>query len=247
MAREKGGFWVGVAAAMFYPATRVLARRKFLDQDKLPKEGAVLLVGNHISLLDPPYTAVYVHQAKRVPRFLAKDSLWKIPLLGPILRGAGQIPVSRGTADARNSLEAANKALREGKVVTIFPEGTLSRDPDHWPMVSRTGVARLAVEHCVNGSVPVLPLVHWGTQQVMDRTRKLPKLFPRRTVVVRVGDPLDLSKFQGRALDNELLREVTDHLMGEVRDLLAEVRGEPAPTEFYSPRKARKDKQEEGK
>ncbi|SDM96145.1 lysophospholipid acyltransferase family protein [Allokutzneria albata] len=245
MAREKGGFWVGVAAAIFYPGTRLLARRRFEGRDKLPRQGGVLLVGNHISHLDPPYAAVFVHQARRVPRFLAKDSLWKIPVLGRILRGAGQIPVSRGTADARNSLAAADKALTEGKVVTIYPEGTLTKDPEFWPMVSRTGVARLAVEHCVDGSVPVLPLVHWGTHRVWDHKRKRLSLFPRKTVVVRVGDPLDLSKFRGRAVDNELLREVTDHLMGEVRDLLAEVREEQAPTEFYSPRKARKDKQEE--
>ncbi|MFB9908016.1 lysophospholipid acyltransferase family protein [Allokutzneria oryzae] len=246
MAREKGGFWVGVAAAIFYPGTRLLAKRTFVGRDKLPAEGAALLVGNHISHLDPPYTAVFVHQAKRVPRFMAKDSLWKIPVLGPILRGTGQIPVRRGSADARNSLEAADKALADGKIVTIYPEGTLTKDPDFWPMVSRTGVARLAVEHCLDGSVPVIPLAHWGTHRVWDHKRKRLGLFPRKTVVVRIGDPLDMSRFQGRAVDNELLREVTDYLMSEVRDLLADVRGEKAPTEFYSPRKARNGTKREG-
>ncbi|MCP2260940.1 1-acyl-sn-glycerol-3-phosphate acyltransferase [Streptoalloteichus tenebrarius] len=234
MAKEKGGFWVGVAAALFHPGTRLLARRRFEGLEKVPAEGPALLVCNHISYLDPPYTAVFVHKRGRVPRFLAKDSLWKIPVLRTILVATGQIPVRRGSVDAQQSLAAAHDALSAGRVVAIYAEGTITRDPDFWPMRSRTGVARLALEH----DVPVIPVVHWGTHQVYDHYRKRLRLWPRRTVVVRAGEPVDLSEYRGRPVTNALLREVTDLLMTKVRLQLAEVRGEEPPAEFHSGRAA---------
>jgi len=231
VAKERGGFWVGVAAVVFYPATRLLGRRRFQGLEQIPADGPALVVANHISYIDPIYSAVFVHRRGRVPRFLAKASLWKIPVFRSILVSSGQIPVYRGSSEARDSLRAAHQALREGKVVVIYPEGTITRDPDHWPMSSRTGAARLALEH----DVPVIPLVQWNTHRVYDHYRKKFRPLPRKDVVVRAGAPVDLSAYRGREIDAALLREVTDLLMGRVRDLLAEVRGEPAPSGFYQP------------
>ncbi|GAA2838675.1 lysophospholipid acyltransferase family protein [Crossiella cryophila] len=235
--KEKGGFWVGLAAAIFFPMTRILARRKFVGLEHIPFDRPVLVVANHISYLDPVYSAVFVRSARRVPRFLAKASLWKIPVLGQILKGSGQIPVHRGSVDARRSLQSGLEALGDGKVVVIYPEGTITRDPEVWPMHSHVGVGRLAVDHCVNGEAICVPMVHWNTHLVFDKYKKKLSLFPRKNVTIKAGPPLDLSRFQGREVDADLLREVTDHLMGEVRTLLAEVRQETAPTEFYTVRK----------
>lgn len=229
MAREKGGFWVWLTAVMFYPATWLLGRWRIEGLDRVPSSGPALLVSNHISYLDPVYSAVFVHRARRVPRFLAKHSLWKIPVFGSILSGSGQIPVYRESMDAQRSLRAGTEALDTDKVVVIYPEGTITRDPDGWPMHSRTGVARLAL----SSDVPVLPMVHWGTREVYDRYGKKFRPLPRKPIVVRCGDPIDVSGYRGRAIDAALLREVTDHLMAAVRALLAEVRGEPAPAGFY--------------
>lgn len=229
MAREKGGFWVGLTAVFFYPMSWWLARWRVEGLDRVPRSGPVLIVANHISYLDPVYTAVFVHRAGRVPRFLAKHSLWRVPVLGRIMAGSGQIPVYRDSADAQHSLRAAFQALRDGKLVVIYPEGTITRDPAGWPMHSRTGVARLAL--CTD--VPVLPMVHWGTQKVYDHYDKKFRPLPRKEVVVRCGDPIDMSAYRDRPVDAALLREVTDYLMAKVRDLLAEVRGEPAPADFY--------------
>jgi 1-acyl-sn-glycerol-3-phosphate acyltransferase len=113
--------------------------------------------------------------------------------------------------------------------VIIYPEGTITRDPAGWPMHSRTGVARLAL----SSDVPVLPMVHWGTHKVFDRYQKKFRPLPRKDIVVHCGEPIDLSAYRGRPVDAVLLREVTDHLMGVVRDLLAEVREETAPAGFY--------------
>jgi 1-acyl-sn-glycerol-3-phosphate acyltransferase len=227
--REKGGFWVGFAAAFFYPIGWLTGRGRFEATEHLPERGGALVVANHVSHLDPIFTGLLVHRSRRVPRFLAKHSLWDVPVLGSVLRGSGQIPVYRDSADAQESLRAGTTALREGKVVVIYPEGTITRDPDGWPMHSRTGVARLAL----TADVPVIPTVHWGTREVLDGYNKRFRPLPRTTVTVRCGPPVDLTAYRGRPIDGALLREVTDLLMSRVRDLLAEVRDEVAPTEFY--------------
>jgi 1-acyl-sn-glycerol-3-phosphate acyltransferase len=227
--REKGGFWVGFAAVVFYPLGFLTGRTRYQGRERVPRRGGALIVANHISYLDPVHTALWVHRSGRVPRFLAKHSLWKIPVFGKVLVGSGQIPVYRESADAQNSLRDGIRALEEGKIVVIYPEGTITRDPAGWPMHARTGVARLAL----SSRVPVIPVVHWGTREVYDHYRKRFRPFPRRDIVVRSGEPVDLSSYRDRPVDAVLLREVTDLLMSKVRDLLAEVRGEPAPTVFF--------------
>jgi 1-acyl-sn-glycerol-3-phosphate acyltransferase len=231
VAREKGGFWVGLAATVFYPVGWLTGRQRYQGREHLPSTGGALLVGNHISYLDPIHTALFVHTARRVPRFMAKNSLWDVPVLGSILRGSGQIPVFRDTADAQQSLSAGTQALADGKIVIIYPEGTITRDPEGWPMRSRTGVARMALA----SDVPVVPMVHWGTREVYDHYGKRFRPLPRTELVLRAGEPVDLSAYRGRPLDAVVLREVTDLIMSRVRDLLADVRAETAPEEFYRP------------
>ncbi|HEX7303713.1 lysophospholipid acyltransferase family protein [Lentzea sp.] len=232
--REKGGFWVGVAAVIVYPLSGLLGRRKYLHGDRIPREGSALLVMNHISHLDPIYDAVFTHRNGRVPHFLAKHSLWNIPVAGRILRGAKQIPVYRGTSDAQQSLRAAHEALADGQIVVIYPEGTITKDPEAWPMNSRTGVARLALQH----DGPVIPIARWGTVDIYDHYKKKFRPFPRKTVTYLVGEPVDLSAYRTGDESLAVLREVTDLLMTSVKGLLSEVRGVPAPEGFYGPRKA---------
>lgn len=231
--REKGGFWVGFAAVLFYPLSW-LSRRDYRNSDRIPRDGATLLVMNHVSHLDPALDAVFVHRNLRVPRFLAKDSLFRLPIFGNIIGGAGSIPVYRGTADARESLRAAREALQDGKLVLIYPEGTISKDPENWPMRARTGVARLALDT----DAPIIPAARWGTQRIWNGYTKKFRPFPRKAVYYSVGEPVDLSAYRGRPQTNEVLREVTDLLMNRVRDLLADVRQEQPPAEFYVPGKA---------
>ncbi|WP_026425402.1 lysophospholipid acyltransferase family protein [Actinokineospora inagensis] len=231
--REKSGFWVWAAAALFYPLSLV-GKREYRDWDKLPAEGPVLLVMNHVSHLDPPSDSVMVHRRGRVPRFMAKESLFTIPVFGRMLAASGGIPVRRGSGEARSSLSAAHDALREGKLVLIYPEGTITKDPTGWPMRARTGVARLALENLDHG-VPVVPAARWGTQDIWNGYDRKFRPFPRKRVVTAVGDPVDLSAYRGQPITNQVLREVTDLLMGRVRDLLAGIRDEPAPAEFFRP------------
>jgi 1-acyl-sn-glycerol-3-phosphate acyltransferase len=227
--RERGGVWIGFCAVFFYPIGWLSGRPRFQGLEHIPRSGAVILAANHISHIDPIYSALAVHLAGRVPRFLAKDSLWRVPGLGFLLRHTDQIPVFRGTSDAQASLRDGTAALEHDKSLIVYPEGTISRDPEHWPMQPRTGIARLAL----GSDAAVVPMVHWGTQQVLDGYRKRYRPLPRTTVTVRCGEPVDLSAYRDHPVDAALLREVTDLVMGRVRDLLADVRAEPAPAGFY--------------
>jgi 1-acyl-sn-glycerol-3-phosphate acyltransferase len=227
-AREKGGPAVALAAVVFYPLTWLLARRRMEGLEHVPERGPALLVCNHVSYLDPVYTAVFVHRARRVPRFLAKASLWEIPLFGRVLRGSRQIPVSRGSADAGASLEAARAAFDDDGIVVIYPEGTITRDEAGWPMAARSGAARLALDR----DVPVIPVVHWGTLSVYDHYGRRFRPSRRTMITVKAGPPIPMDDLRTRLAEvgpRPLLRETTERMMGAVRELLSDVRGEPAP------------------
>ncbi len=237
---EKTGFWVFVTALIFYPLSWI-GRTRPTGAENIRRPGGILLVMNHVSHLDPPVDAVFVHRNGRVPRFLAKESLFRAPLFKHLISNAGSIPVYRQSTGAADSLVAAKNALREGKLVIIYPEGTITKDPAGWPMRSRTGVARLALD-CLEHDVPVVTAARWGTNLILDGYTRKFRPFPRKQIRIDVSEPVDLSDYRGRPVTNELLREVTDLLMSRVRAQLAEIRDEPAPAGFFVPsRAARKD------
>ena len=218
-----------LAVAVIYPLTVLLFRLRYRHPERIPATGPVLLVVNHISILDPLACARLVWDHGRVPHFLAKASVFRGPL-GPLLRGAGQIPVARFSADAHQALRAAEADLAAGSVVVIYPEGSVTRDPDWWPMEARTGVARLAL----NTDAVVVPVAQWGAQRAHDYHARKLSLRSRTPVDYLVGEPVDLSDQRRRLradepVSSELLRETTDMIMRRVRDQLADLRGESAP------------------
>jgi 1-acyl-sn-glycerol-3-phosphate acyltransferase len=227
--RGNVGFWLGLAVVVIYPAISVLFKVRWRGREHMPQTGGAIVVVNHISYVDPLTFARFVWDSGRIPRFLAKASLFKIFFVGRVLQGAGQIPVSRGTADAQTSLKHAVAALGRGEMVCIYPEGTVTKEPDYWPMIGRTGVARLAL----STDVPVIPVAQWGPQNAVDVDLKRYKLFPRKEVTCVAGPPVDLSAWRGRPMTADVLREVTDEIMNRVRDMLGEVRGEKPPKEFW--------------
>lgn len=190
-------------------------------------------MANHVSQLDPLTLAHAIYDGgRRLPRYLAKAELFGVPVIGWVLRLGGQIPVRRGTRDAAASLRAAQLALAAGELVVIYPEGTCTRDPNGWPMVGKTGVARLAL----GSDVPVIPVAHWGAHRILGYRSKRPNLVGRKLVQAIAGPPIDLSGYRGIEPTNEVLREVTDLLMSRVKELLGELRGETPPVGFFSPR-----------
>ncbi|WP_111654266.1 lysophospholipid acyltransferase family protein [Actinoplanes lutulentus] len=223
MAQLRLGFWQRFAVMLVVPVMTALTTKTWIGRANVPKTGPVILVPNHVSHFDPLVVAHYVYRAGRWPRFLGKASVWRVPVIGFLLRKTRQIPVERGSVEAVKSLETLVTALNEGDAVVIYPEGTTTRHPDLWPMRGKTGAARLAL---LTGA-PVVPMAAWGPQVIFDpRTNKL-KL--RRThITVTTGKPIDLARWSGATPSRAVLEEMTEAIMLGVRDLLGEIRdGEP--------------------
>jgi 1-acyl-sn-glycerol-3-phosphate acyltransferase len=212
--------------ALLRPPFAVMTKKDYAGLENLPREGGYVLAANHNSHIDPLLLARFMLDVGLVPRYLAKDSLFKHGLTGPIMRGADQIPVPRYTEGAKNALGPTEEALREGKVVLIYPEGTITRDPAAWPMSGRTGAVRAAL----SAGVPLIPVCQSGAQDILwPYTRKFRPL-PRRKYVIRVGPPLDLSMYDGQPITEEILHEATDRLMDTLTDMMSEIRGERPTT-----------------
>ncbi len=222
-----------ICIVVVYPLASLLFRVRYRHAERIPATGPVLVVANHVSILDPIACARLVFDSGRLPHFLAKESVFE-GFAGTLLRGAGQIPVARYSANAHGALDAARADLEAGNVIVIYPEGSVTRDPDWWPMQSRSGAARLAL----TTDAVVVPVAQWGPQRVHDYHRKKLRLRFRAPADYLVGEPIDLSAVRaevraGRPLTGRLLHETTDLLMARVRDQLAELRAEPAPATFY--------------
>ena len=145
------------------PLLMLLTKRDWQGAEKLPKSGGYVLAPNHISHVDPFLISHFMVDHGVTPRFLAKDTLMTAPVVGAILRSAEQIPVRRRTANAKDSLGPAEAAVRDGLVVTIYPEGTITRDPAAWPMSGYTGAVRVALAT----GAPLVPLMQWGPQEIL--------------------------------------------------------------------------------
>ncbi|HEY8471289.1 MAG TPA: lysophospholipid acyltransferase family protein [Natronosporangium sp.] len=226
MAKRRLGFWRWLAVVIVKPALLLLTRRTWRGAEHLPASGGVIIAAVHNSHADPLVVAHFVYDAGRWPQFLAKHSVFEVPVLGWLLRRWRQIPVRRGTVDAAKALDAAVDAVKAGDAVIIYPEGTTTKDPDLWPMKARTGVARLWLQT----GAPVIPVVHWGAQQIYHPVTHKLRLRPRTPVTVVAGPPIDLSPYREASL-----AAITDVVMLRLRDLLAEVRHVPSPPPLWTP------------
>ena len=220
------------AFLVLYPLTKLFFKVDWRHRERIPARGGAIVAVNHISYVDPIVFGRYIWDSRRVPRYLAKASLFRLPFpIGLVLRGSGQIPVHRGSADAGAALQDAVEALRAGKLVLIYPEGTVTRDPDWWPMAPKTGIARLAL---MVPEAPVIPVGQWGAQNFADvYNRRFHPLPPRTKVSADAGEPVELSEFYGQPPTREVLQAMTDRIMVAVREQVAGLRGEPAPEQFY--------------
>jgi 1-acyl-sn-glycerol-3-phosphate acyltransferase len=225
VAGRRLNFWQWFAVGTIKPVLRGWTKRTWSGMEQIPASGGVIIAANHLSEFDPMAVAHFVYDSGRWPQFLAKSSLFKIVGLGRFLSAVKQIPVYRGTTDAVKSLEAAVAALKAGAAVIVYPEGTTPKQGDLWPQRGKTGMARMFLAT----GVPVIPVVTWGPQNIMDpRSRKL-SLRPRTPVTVVAGPAVDLSAWKDAAPTAANLYAITDQIMLVLRDMLAELRQEPAP------------------
>ena len=230
--KPKAGFWIRLCVVILYPLDGLLFRIRWRHLDRVPgpDRGGVIIAVNHISQIDTMLMARFVWQCGRVPRFMIKAGVFDWPVIGRIMRGAGQIPVYRGTTDAAKSLHEAVEALERGEAIIIYPEGTTTKDPANWPMQAKTGIARLVL---LSPDTPVVPVGQWGAHKMGGLSLK--RLGRRRTSLASVGEPLDLTRFRGKEPSQATLREITDEIMAAVRDEVAELRGETAARRVLRP------------
>lgn len=238
-ARHLGPFY-RFAVLTIEPFMTVWTRRdrrnlEILSATYPPNDGFVVAI-NHMSWFDPMNVCHTLWDAGRPPRFMAKEKLFRLPFLGQIMTGAGQIPVYRESDDPRGALRAAIDAINAGECIVIYPEGTMTRDPDYWVMKGRTGAAHLALET----GAPVIPMAQWGPQEVMGAYKNEFKLFPRKLMSTNVGPPVDLDDLRGEEITREVLHEATDRIIDAITVLLEELRDEHAPPDHLDYREWRK-------
>jgi len=235
-----------------HAALSLFTRRDWRHQERVPGTGGVLFVANHISNFDPLVLGEYLIYSGRWPRYLGKEDLWHEPVLGWLAAHCGQIPIRRQAGESGPGLAAAEQALRDGKAVTVYPEGTITGDPDGWPMVARSGAARLALAtRC-----PVVPLGQTGADLVIPgKKMHVPRLLPPKPIVITCGEPVVLDDLyaayhpEGTAdgLDpqvaqrsHEAIVEAGARMMDAITGLVEQVRGRRAPADRYDIRLGRR-------
>lgn len=186
---------------------------------------ALILAGNHIGNFDPVAVTAACARLRVAPRMMATGGLFRVPVVGPLMRAAGHIPVDRGRDTVRNAVPDAVAALAAGSTVFIYPEGRIGLHPGLWPERPRTGIARLALAT----GAPVVPVAMWGSHEVlayhgwhvMIRTL-ITSLWRRPIVRVHFGAPVDLSGLRAGAVGHA--QRASDRIMDAIAAELAPLR-----------------------
>jgi 1-acyl-sn-glycerol-3-phosphate acyltransferase len=224
--------WRLFSVIILRPLLVLAMKYQWRGKENLPRTGGFILAPNHMSYADWAsiawFSYVYGH---KYPVFMIKSAVFEVKVLGPLMYKLGQLPVYRGRGDAALVLKQAEEALQAGACVVVYPEGTATRDPDLWPMVGKTGAARLAL----STGAPVIPIAQWGAQDVLPYGSKRPHLFPRKTIRMAAGPAVDLSAYKGQRLSASTLRGATADIMADITALLATIRQETPPAVPYDP------------
>lgn len=219
-----------VFAFLLIPFMELVGRYRLRGEENVPATGSFVVAPNHYSDIDPIVIGYAMYKVKRMPRFLIKSSLFRNALLGWMFRKAEQVPVEREGGRGADPLAAARRIAAAGHAVVIYPEGTLTRDPELWPMRGKYGAVRTALD----AGIPLIPAVSWGAERILPRYGKI-SLFPRKDVTVVFGPPLDLSAYVGKSTDQKALAAATLELMNTLAAMLGELRGEIPPAKRWDP------------
>ena len=206
-----------LAKAIIKPWMGMWLRWTIEGDERIPQNGPAILAFNHIAFLDPFAAAYVVDRVGRRPRFLAKSELFQDKRVAWILKGAGQIEVRRGTREAPMALDHAVAALKKGEIIVVFPEGTITTDPDLRPMEAKTGAARLALA----SGAPLIPCAVWGTANIWPKDYAKHWWPPKQDVLVRIGEPMSVS---GDPDSPDSWRSLSADIMERISVLVASLR-----------------------
>src|SRR3954469_22213137 len=217
--QQRRGWAFSLAVPIIKPVLLATTKRTWIDGEKIPATGGCILVFNHVSHVDPLTAAHLVYDHGRMPRYLAKSGLFRNRALASFLTAAGQIPVERLSRNAKGAFDPAVAAVRAGECVVVYPEGTLTRDPDLWPMTGKSGAARIALET----GCPVIPVGQWGAQELLPPYTKTPRPFPRKTIRMLAGPPVPLDDLVALPRTQQVINSATDRIMAAIVDLVEEL------------------------
>lgn len=241
-----GAILYGVLATLVGSVIGVFSRLQVAKQRSRSRaaaslpSGPIIVISNHTSYADGVLLALACRRLGRELRLLATAGVFRAPVIGPLARRLGFIPVQRGTAEAAGSLDDAATALAAGEAVGLYPEGRLTRDPMMWPERAKTGAVRLALR----SGAPIVPVAMLGAHEVVGRraiVRNLVRNVIRRPkVTTKVGAAIDVRDLMriGPTTEptNDEIRVASDLVMGRLVDLVEELRGEDAPHPQGAPR-----------
>ena len=225
--KSRLGFVYRFVVVVLKPWLVLITKRDYRGVENLKFDGGIIAAMNHNSWFDPFVVAQFMWDNDRPPKFLAKAAIFKVPVIGQLIYLAGQIPVYRESRHAKIAVRGAISAIEKGEAVVISPEGTLTRDPNLWPMEGKTGAARIALAT----KAPVIPVAHWGAHLVLAPYSKKLKLFPRKTMIVAAGKPVDLSDLYDQEITAEVLKIATSRIMDAITKELAIIRNQTPPAE----------------
>jgi len=190
-----------LCAKIVIPLLNAITKRTWQGAENIPKSGPAIIISNHMSYADVLFFAQFLFKNGRAPRFIGKRSVFNVPIIGRILLAAGQIPVDRESTHASKALDHAVAALKAGHLIGIYPEGTLTRDEKLWPMVAKTGAARLAIIT----QLPIVPVAAWGISDVLPPYSKKPRIWKRSKITLIAGKAIDMSPWFGKKDDQTAL------------------------------------------
>jgi 1-acyl-sn-glycerol-3-phosphate acyltransferase len=225
--KSRLGFVYRLIVVILRPLLVLITKRDYRGVQNLNFDGGIIAAMNHNSWFDPFVVAQFMWDNDRPPKFLAKSAIFKVPVIGQLIYLAGQIPVYRDSRHAKIAVRGAISGVERGEAIVLSPEGTLTRDPNLWPMDGKTGAARIALAT----KAPVIPVAHWGAQFVLAPYSKKLKLFPRKTMIVQAGKPVDLSDLYGQEITGEVLKDATSRIMDAITNELAQIRNETPPAQ----------------
>jgi 1-acyl-sn-glycerol-3-phosphate acyltransferase len=228
--QQKRGWAWWLAVPIVKPVLLATTTHEWIGAEKIPATGGCILALNHVSHVDPLTAAHITWDYGRISRYLAKASLFKNRQFGKFMRAAGQIPVDRRAG--AGAFEEAVKAVNDGELIVVYVEGSITKDPDGWPMIGKSGAARIALET----GAPVIPVGQWGAQNLLPAYSKRPNLKGRTKVTMKIGDPVPLDDLRAQEHDLAAVKEATDRIMAAIVGLVEDIRGEKAPAERFDPR-----------
>ena len=211
--------------------------------ENVPEEGVFITACTHVTMFDVfiPMTALF-HQGRR-PRYMAKAELAHWPILGKWFQLVGMQPVPRRSGKAREIEEESIKILTNGRPLSVWPEGTVTRDPKKWPMSMKPGIGIIALEASrrLGHQIPLFCAVTWGAASINHWWP-----WPKKNVVMCYDTQLDYadllkgSENWGELPPLESAEELARRVRVRMTQIMEEIRGEKSPAGYFDYRQMKR-------